>query len=117
MNNKPICPDCKAVMVKTHIELEDGSGWFTGWGCDCKYETAPEVKRIYPGAVNGLINWMEENFHDIDSFVVTFRMKDQTSMTIHHADSYYEALAIAALNMDTIQRMSGDFVPSKGGES
>jgi hypothetical protein len=35
---RPICPDCKQVMVKTHIELEDGSGWFTGWACECKYE-------------------------------------------------------------------------------
>jgi hypothetical protein len=35
---RPICPDCKQVMVKTHIELEDGSGWFTGWACECEYE-------------------------------------------------------------------------------
>ena len=38
VDNRPICPDCKAVMVKTHIELEDGSGWFTGWACECEYE-------------------------------------------------------------------------------
>ena len=38
IDNRPICPDCKAVMVKTHIELEDGSGWFTGWACECKYK-------------------------------------------------------------------------------
>ena len=37
-DNRPICPDCKAVMVKTHIELDDGSGWFTGWACECKYD-------------------------------------------------------------------------------
>lgn len=71
------------------------------------------VKRIYPEAITGTINWMEENFHEIDSFVVTFRLKDKTSMTIHHTDSYFEALAIAMLNLDTIQRMSGDFTPSK----
>lgn len=41
-DNRPICPDCKTVMVKTHIELEDGSGWFTGWGCECIYEPKPE---------------------------------------------------------------------------
>ena len=35
---RPICPDCKQVMVKTNIELSDGSGWFTGWGCECRYE-------------------------------------------------------------------------------
>ena len=37
-DNRPICPDCKTIMVKTHIELSDGSGWFSGWACDCKYE-------------------------------------------------------------------------------
>ena len=38
LDTRPICPDCKTIMVKTHIELSDGSGWFSGWGCDCKYE-------------------------------------------------------------------------------
>jgi len=37
-DTRPICPDCKTIMVKTRIELSDGSGWFSGWGCDCKYE-------------------------------------------------------------------------------
>ena len=37
-DNSPICPDCKSIMVKTHIEHEDGSGWFSGWGCECQYE-------------------------------------------------------------------------------
>jgi len=37
-DTRPACPDCKQVMVKTHIELNDNSGWFTGWGCGCKYE-------------------------------------------------------------------------------
>lgn len=37
-DTRPICPDCKQVMVKTHIELGDKSGWFSGWGCGCKYE-------------------------------------------------------------------------------
>ena len=72
-----------------------------------------QIKRIYPGGVNGLINWMEENFHDIDSFVVTFKLKDKTSMTVHHTDSYFEALAIAMLNLDTIQKMGEDFISSK----
>ena len=37
-DTRPICPDYKTIMVKTHVELGDGSGWFSGWGCDCKYE-------------------------------------------------------------------------------
>lgn len=76
-----------------------------------------KVKRLYPGAVNGLINWMEDNFHDIDSFVVTFKLKDQTSMTVHHTESYFEALAIAMLNLDTIQKLGEDFAPSKAGDA
>ena len=72
-----------------------------------------EVKRIYPDAVNGLINWMEDNFHEIDSFVVTFLMKDKTTMTVHHTDSYFNALALAAFNLDTIQKLGEDFVSSK----
>jgi hypothetical protein len=74
-----------------------------------------KVGRIYPEAITGTINWMEDNFHEIDSFVVTFKLKDKTSMTIHHTESYFEALAIAMLNLDTIQKMGDDFTPSKGG--
>jgi len=40
-NKRPICPDCKAVMVKTHIELDDGSGWWSGWSCECEHEWKP----------------------------------------------------------------------------
>jgi len=40
---RPICPDCKTIMVKTHIELDDDSGWFSGWVCDCKYEPNTEA--------------------------------------------------------------------------
>jgi hypothetical protein len=76
-----------------------------------------EVKRIYPEAVSGLINWMEDNFHDIDSFVITFLMKDKTTMTVHHTDSYFNALALAMFNLDTIQKLGEDFTPSKAGDA
>jgi len=78
-----------------------------------------KVQRICPEAITGLINWMEENFHDIDSFVVTFMLKDKTSMTIHHTSSYFEALGIAAYTTDVITQLgaSGEFVPSKGDSS
>ena len=36
-DKRPFCPDCGEVMVKTHIETEDG-GWITGWLCGCKKE-------------------------------------------------------------------------------
>lgn len=80
---------------------------------------ANKVTRIYPEAITGTIKWMEENFHDIESFVVTFMLKDGESMTVHHTSSYFEALGIAAYTTDTIQQLgaNGDFVPSKGDTS
>lgn len=74
-----------------------------------------KVVRIYPEAITGTIKWMEDNFHDIDSFVVTFMLKDGTSVTIHHTSSYFEALGIAAYTTDTIQRLEAEdeFIPSK----
>lgn len=65
-----------------------------------------KVKRIFPGAVNGLINWMEENFHNIDEFVVTFKMKDDTTMTVYDVYSYYNALAINSVSEDSIRKLS-----------
>lgn len=38
----PVCPDCGAAMVKTRIEHDDCSGWFSGWGCECEYN--PEAQ-------------------------------------------------------------------------
>jgi len=75
-----------------------------------------KVQRICPDAITGLIKWMEYNFHDIDMFVVTFLLKDGTSMTVHHTSSYFEALGIAAYTTDVIQQLGacGEFVPSKG---
>ena len=76
-----------------------------------------DIKRIYPEAITGLINWMEQNFHDIDSFVITFKLKDKEMWTVHHTDSYYEALAISTWGLDTIQKLGEDFIPSKVGDA
>lgn len=65
-----------------------------------------EIKRIFPGAVNGVINWMEENFHDIDEFVATFHMKDGTTMTVYDCFSYFNATAITGITHDTIQELA-----------
>lgn len=61
-----------------------------------------DVKRIYPESKTGLINWIEENFHDIDQFVVTFLMKDRTSFTVYDTYSYLEALGITEIQRDCI---------------
>lgn len=42
----PICPDCNEGMVKTHIEHDDGSGWFSGWGCGCKYPESHRTSNV-----------------------------------------------------------------------
>jgi hypothetical protein len=74
-----------------------------------------KVRRMVAEAITGTIKWMEDNFHDIDMFVVTFMLKDGTSMTIHHTSSYFEALGISAYTTDTLQRLAAedDFIPSK----
>lgn len=64
------------------------------------------VKRIFPGPTNRLINWMEENFHDIDEFVATFRMKDGTTMTVYDAYTYFNACGMASISSDTIHYLS-----------
>lgn len=69
-----------------------------------------EVKRIYPEAKTALINWIEENFHDIDSYIFTCRLKDGTSMTVHDVDSFIEALGMVESAKHVI------FVSSENGE-
>lgn len=76
-----------------------------------------DVKRIYPESKSALINWIEENFHDIDSFVVTFHMKDKTTMTVYEIESYFEALALVEITRDIIHTLSHeDALVTKGGE-
>ena len=41
---RPICPYCKAVMVKTYAQLEDDSGCYVGWRCEWRCE----CKHLYP---------------------------------------------------------------------
>lgn len=74
-----------------------------------------KVRRMAAEAITGTIKWMEDNFHEIDAFVVTFMLEDGTSMTIHHTSSYFEALGIAAYTTDTIQSLEAEdlFYPSK----
>jgi len=65
-----------------------------------------DIKRIFPGAINGLINWMEENFHEIDEFVVTFHLKDDTTMTVYDCYSYFNGVAIAGITEGTIHELA-----------
>lgn len=72
-----------------------------------------KVDRVFPGPVNGLIKWMEDNFHDIDQFVATFVLKDGSVITIYDAVSYLEAAGIVAVGSAAINELAaeGEFVP------
>jgi hypothetical protein len=61
-----------------------------------------KVKRIYPESKTGLINYIEENFHEIDQFVVTFSLKDGTTMSVYDSFSYLEAVGLAGIQLDCI---------------
>ncbi|MCY7988569.1 hypothetical protein P8844_06310 [Bacillus spizizenii] len=67
-----------------------------------------KVKRVFPGPTNGLINWMEKNFHEIDGYVTTFNMKDRTTMTVYDAESYVQAVGLAEIGKDTIHQLAHD---------
>ena len=74
-----------------------------------------EVKRVFPGPVNGLINWMEQNFHDIDEFVVQFQMKDGTCMFIYDTYSFRNALGMLEMAKGTCHELAinDEFTPKQ----
>jgi hypothetical protein len=65
-----------------------------------------EVKRIYPESKTGLINWIEENFHDIDEFVVMFQMKDNTTMFVYDSYSYRNTLGMLEMAKDSVHQLA-----------
>lgn len=73
------------------------------------------VKRVFPGPTNGLINWMEENFHNIDGYVAVFYMSDGTTMTVYDAYSYVQAIGLAEVAKDTIHELAhnDEFISKK----
>lgn len=53
-----------------------------------------DVRRIYPESKTALINWIEQNFHEIDSYVAAFRTTDGKVFIIHDVHSEVEALGM-----------------------
>lgn len=76
------------------------------------------VKRIYPEAKNALINWIEENFHEIDSYVATFTLKDGTTMNVYDCHNVVEAFGILGITQATITELAnnGEFVCKPKGD-
>lgn len=73
------------------------------------------VKRIYPESKTGLINWIENNFHDIDEFVVAFQMKDGTAMFVYDTYSYRNALGMIEIARDSCHNLAhnDEFIPKE----
>lgn len=71
------------------------------------------VMRISPEAKTGLINWIEENFHEIDSFVATFTLKDGCTMTVYDCNTFVEAMGIIGVTQSTITNLAYEdrFIP------
>lgn len=78
-----------------------------------KKKMKDNVTRIFPEAKTGLINWIEENFHDIDTFVATFSLKDGTTMTVYDCYSFIEAMGIVSISQSTLNNLAYDeeFIP------
>ncbi|MCL6455074.1 MAG: hypothetical protein K6T78_15815 [Alicyclobacillus sp.] len=73
------------------------------------------VQRIYPESRTGLINWIEKHFHDIDQYIVTFAMKDGTTVTVYDAYSFFNAMGLCGIQTHVIQRLNedGEFIAKK----
>lgn len=74
-----------------------------------------KVVRIYPESKTGLINWIENNFHEIDQFIATFVLSDGTTMTVYDCFSYLEATGMASIQVENIHQEAeaGTFNPKK----
>lgn len=74
-----------------------------------------DVQRIYPESKTGLINWIEQNFHEIDEFVVQFQMKDNTSMFVYDTYSFRNALGMLEMAKGTCHEIviNDEFLPKK----
>ena len=64
-----------------------------------------DVRRIYPEAKTALINWIEEHFHDIESYAFTCLLKDGKTVTVYDVSSRVEALGLLEV------AKSGEFKP------
>lgn len=77
-----------------------------------------EIKRIYPEAKSGLINWIEQNFQEIEQFVGSFKMKDGQMYTFYDTYSFLEAMGLTAIAHADINRLGeqGEFIKKERGK-
>lgn len=72
-----------------------------------------EIKRIYPESKTALINFIEQNFHDIDEYFFVAEMKDQTQISVYDFYSYRNALGTLESAKEGLNQLaeSGEFKP------
>jgi len=72
-----------------------------------------DVKRIYPESKSGLINWIEENFHELDEFIFIYQLKDDTAGNYYEAYSYRNALGMIEMAKDSLNVLAhnDEFTP------
>lgn len=67
-----------------------------------------KTTRIYPEPKTALINWIEENFHEIESYVFTAKLSNNTIMTVHDVEDFTEAMGLASISKDVISHSAHD---------
>lgn len=74
-----------------------------------------KVVRIRKDSKEELLNWIDQNFHEIEQFIATFALSDNTTMTVYDCYSYLEASGMASIQADTIHQeaQAGTFNPKK----
>lgn len=72
-----------------------------------------DIKRIYPESKSGLINWIEQNFHDIDELIFMAHMKDETQINVYDNYSYRNALGMMEIAKDSLNDLArnDEFIP------
>ncbi|MFE4569957.1 hypothetical protein [Paenibacillus chitinolyticus] len=71
------------------------------------------VERIYPESKTGVINWIEQNFHDIDEFICIFQMKDGTTTFVYDTYTYRGALGTLEMAKESLSALArnDEFIP------
>lgn len=74
-----------------------------------------EVKRVAPESRTGLINWIEQNFHNIEQYVAVFAMRDGTTMMTYDTYTYRDAVGLAGIATDSIHSLAheDEFIPKR----
>jgi len=60
------------------------------------------IQRIAPESKTAMIQFIEENFHDIESFVMTFSLKTGEVITYYDVEDYMDAAALAGVTQNNI---------------